>query len=88
MSRFNCDACGLCCQNLAANPLYSDLDDGTGVCRHYDRASRRCGIYAQRPLKCRIDESYEHSYSHHLTREQFHALNQAACETLKSKRTG
>lgn len=86
MSRFNCDACGLCCQNLDANPLYSDLDDGTGVCRHYDHASRRCGIYAQRPLKCRIDESYEHSYAHHLTREQFHALNQAACETLKSKK--
>ncbi|WAC00081.1 MULTISPECIES: YkgJ family cysteine cluster protein [Pseudomonas] len=87
MSRFNCDACGLCCQNLAGQPLYSDLDDGTGVCRHYDKGSSRCGIYEQRPLKCRIDDSYDHIYASHMSRAQFHVLNQAACETLKSKRT-
>lgn len=36
--RFHCDRCGACCLQLSCfGDLYVFLDDGSGVCRHYDR---------------------------------------------------
>lgn len=33
---------------------YLAMVDADGWCRHYDRASRRCTIYAERPEFCRV----------------------------------
>ena len=57
--RFHCDRCGACCLQLSRfGDLYAFLDDGSGVCRHYDREKRACTIYAQRPLLCRVEDGY------------------------------
>lgn len=34
---FNCDKCGLCCQNLNKSINADDLNDGTGVCVYYNK---------------------------------------------------
>ena len=44
---FKCDRCGLCCQNLSKSSLYGDLNDGTGVCRYFDRKSNLCKLQEQ-----------------------------------------
>lgn len=54
---FNCDKCGLCCRSLKKfGELYADLDDGSGVCKFFDKTSNLCTIYDMRPLKCRVED--------------------------------
>lgn len=61
---FQCDGCGACCLQLPLfGDIYAELDDGNGVCRHYDQETRRCTIYAQRPLQCRVDDGYRAWFS-------------------------
>lgn len=79
---FPCDKCGRCCESLAGNPLYRDLDDGTGTCRYFDRATRLCTIYEQRPQKCNIAAAYEW-FADKMTYEEFVRQNLAVCQQLK-----
>lgn len=83
---FNCDKCGLCCKNIGGSPIYSWLDRGDGICRHFDDASKLCRIYANRPILCNIDQSYERFFQNKMSREAFYALNMAACEALKQEK--
>lgn len=57
--KFQCDRCGLCCQNLNKSRLYNDLNDGTGVCRYYNELTKLCNIYKNRPDKCNINKMYQ-----------------------------
>ena len=82
MGDFRCDKCGLCCQNLKNNPLYSDLDDGTGVCIYYDRATHLCTIYDHRPIKCNVEKAYA-EYGFEMPYEEYVELNYEACRKLK-----
>ena len=59
---FPCDRCGLCCRNLSLSSLYSDLDDGHGVCRYFNAKTNKCNIYERRPLKCNIGDTTIPSY--------------------------
>lgn len=83
---FKCDKCGLCCQNIGNNPIYSDLDDGKGTCRYFDSLTNLCKIYANRPLKCRIDKAYEVWFKDSMKLEEYYKLNKEACELLKKSR--
>lgn len=83
---FICDRCGLCCQNIGGNPAYSDLDDGKGVCRHFDASSNLCGIYESRPLKCRVDDAYEFWFKNSIGLKEYYNLNYQACDALKNNR--
>jgi len=78
---FLCDKCGMCCRNLQLSALYADLDRGDGVCRYLK--GNLCSIYEKRPLKCRIDESYEIYFKSLMTREEYDTKNREACEFLK-----
>lgn len=81
--KFECDMCGLCCQNLKLSKLYADLDRGDGVCRNYDEATHRCLIYATRPIICNVEEYYQKYLSRTMTKKDYLALNYAACKKLK-----
>lgn len=78
---FKCDMCGKCCRNLRLSPLYSDLDNGKGICKHLN--GNLCSIYESRPLLCRIDESYEAFFKDVISREEYYRLNYEACDKLK-----
>lgn len=82
---FPCDCCGLCCQNLDKSPLYSDLHNGDGICRHFNQTTKKCTIYDTRPDKCNIDVSYEKYFSGKMTKEKFYELNIVACNKLKEE---
>lgn len=79
---FKCDKCGMCCRNVDKSPVYKELDDGTGKCRYLD--GNLCGIYENRPLLCRIDESYKVFFKDKMTLEEYYRLNYEVCQKLKS----
>ena len=82
---FRCDKCGFCCQSLAGVELYAGLDRGAGTCKFFDENSRLCTIYQDRPLLCRVDESYERYFADSMTREAYEQLNYEACSELKKR---
>ena len=84
---FECDRCGACCRNLNKSEIYKDLDRGDGCCKYYNDESKLCNIYEDRPLKCRIDDSYYAFYSKDMDIESYYALNKRACNMLRDTRT-
>ena len=79
--KFKCDKCGACCRNLNMSELYSDLDSGDGTCKYL--VGNLCSIYNERPLKCRIEESYYAFFSDEMSKEEFYQKNYEMCEQLK-----
>ena len=82
MAKFLCDKCGLCCQNLQGNPIYNDLDDGTGVCVHYHKDTHLCKIYENRPVKCNVEKAYS-EFGFEMSYDEYLKLNYEACGKLK-----
>lgn len=82
---FKCDSCGLCCRNVLASPLYSDLDRGDGVCRFFDDMTKLCRIYDQRPVRCNIDKMYDLYFKDKMSKKDYYKLNYDACSRLKNK---
>ncbi len=80
---FKCSQCGECCRHLDRSELYRELDRGDGVCRYL--SGNLCSIYENRPLLCRIDESYDKYFSEIYTRDEYYRLNEQACKSLQSE---
>ena len=79
---FECIQCGECCRHLDRSELYKDLDRGDGVCIYL--RGDLCSIYEDRPLICRIEESYNELFSEVYTKEEYYRLNEEACMRLRS----
>jgi Fe-S-cluster containining protein len=62
---------------------YKDLDRGDGVCKFLNE--NLCSIYEQRPLLCRVDESWEKIFSSKMSREDFYELNLKDFNALVNK---
>ena len=75
---FKCNKCGICSRNLDKSDLYKQLDRGDGVCKYLNK--NLCSIYQERPLICRIDESYEAYFSEVYSKEEYYKLNYEACQ--------
>ncbi len=80
---FNCTCCGECCRNLNKSDIYSELDGGNGICKYLN--GNKCSIYNERPLLCRIDESYEFYFKEKYSLEEYYELNYSVCKQLQSK---
>lgn len=80
---FQCSMCGECCKNLSSSDLYKELDRGDGVCKYLN--GTLCSIYENRPLPCRIDESYEMYFKEKYSKEEYYQLNYNACKKLQEK---
>lgn len=61
--------------------MYADLDRGDGVCKYL--VNNLCSIYQNRPIKCRIDESYELYFRKIYSLEEFYEINKTICNKLK-----
>ena len=84
---FECDVCGLCCQNLRGLSLYANLDRGDGVCRFYLEHNHKCSIYTTRPIICRVDDYYDAYLKNKISKECYYALNYEACNKLKNHKS-
>ena len=85
IERFVCDKCGMCCENLALSEEYADLNDGSGVCKYFDKDTRLCSIYEERPDKCNVEKCY-HQFSEQYTYSEYLEKNYEACRLLKGGR--
>ena len=82
---FNCDKCGLCCQQVSTSEIYAGLDRGDGICRYYDDSTKLCSIYDSRPIICNVDKAYQEFFQDKMSMEEYYALNYKSCQTLKKK---
>ena len=82
--RIVCDKCGLCCQSIKGHELYKDLDDGTGICKYFDKTTNLCNIYYHRPEKCNVEAMYKY-FADKLTFNEWINLNIISCQELKQK---
>lgn len=73
---FNCLKCGECCKNLHKSDFYKNLHNGNGICIYLK--NNECTIYKNRPLLCRIEESYIF-FKEKLTKEEYYELNYHEC---------
>lgn len=80
---FKCDKCGECCRNLQQSKIYRGLHNGDGVCKYLK--GNECSIYENRPLLCRVDESYNAFFQDKFTYDEYLQLNYKCCEILKIK---
>lgn len=78
---YNCEHCGCCCRNLDKSDIYAQLDRGDGVCKYLK--GNDCSIYENRPVLCRIDESYDRFFSGAMSRKEFYDINKQACKWLQ-----
>lgn len=78
---FKCDKCGECCRNLDKSPIYKNMHDGNGVCRFLK--GNICSIYNDRPLICRVDDSYEVFFKDEMSYDEYLQQNYLCCEILK-----
>ena len=81
---FKCDKCGECCRNLHLSDLYKELDKGDGVCKYLE--GNLCSIYNERPLLCRVDESYQKLFKEKVSYDEYLKLNEYYCEKFKNQR--
>lgn len=82
---FFCDKCGLCCRSLNNSQLYDDLNDGTGTCIYYDKATKLCSIYENRPEKCNVEKMYKY-FPCDVTWEEYVKFNLECCKNLKGRK--
>ena len=69
------------CEMLLAD-IYKELDDGTGKCKYL--SGNLCSIYDDRPLKCRIEDSYYAFFSDEMTKDEFYRQNYEMCKKLRN----
>lgn len=80
---FQCDACGECCRNVEKSAIYADLDRGDGTCKYLK--GNLCSIYDKRPLRCRVDESFEYYFKYVINKKDYYRLNYEICRSLKKR---
>lgn len=83
---FKCNQCGECCRNLDKSELYNQLDRGDGVCRYL--RGNLCSIYEERPLLCKIDESYNVYFKDTYSLEEYYKLNYEGCKKIRLNKGG
>lgn len=81
---FPCNQCGACCRHINRAIETQFLDRGDGICRHYQPNTKRCAIYATRPLICQVDKQYLINYRQQYSWLEFIELNTIACRVLET----
>ncbi|WP_326140721.1 YkgJ family cysteine cluster protein [Lysinibacillus capsici] len=81
-SQFPCTKCGACCMSIDEIDFLEHYNEN-GVCINLIEGG--CSIYTERPLLCRIDESYEAFFSSYMSKENFYLINAKACNELQEK---
>ena len=81
---FRCDMCGKCCRNLDKSPVYEEMHNGDGICCYL--IGNLCSIYKDRPLICRVDDSYDVFFKNDMSYDEYLQLNYESCEILKKSK--
>jgi len=80
---WKCHSCGKCCESV--KNILPDFALKSGACCHLDTKTRKCGIYFERPLICRVDKLYETNMKYFVTKDQYYAHQKMVCELTREK---
>jgi len=78
---WECNGCGKCCESI--KKILPDFALENGVCRYLDIETKRCRIYFERPLICRVDKYYEMNLKYFMEKDQYYTQQQIMCELVK-----
>jgi len=79
---FPCTLCGACCRSIEGISFLEEYNDA-GTCKKM--MDNQCSIYDDRPLLCRVDESYQEIFSEYMTLTEYYIENAKACNELQEK---
>ncbi|EKB13683.1 TPA: YkgJ family cysteine cluster protein [Aeromonas veronii] len=80
---FKCDGCGHCCENLQRNEVMQDMHSGDGICHFFNKVSRKCNIYENRPLVCRVDDYFRLHMVGSMSKSEYYKANIHYCDLIK-----
>lgn len=80
--KFECKKCGECCRNLNMSDIYREMHKGDGICIYLNE--NICTIYEDRPLLCRIEESYP-LFQDLFSKNEYYELNYKECRKFIKK---
>jgi Fe-S-cluster containining protein len=93
---FNCSGCGLCCTKIKvildtkeSSPVKHIIDQfphtarEDGSCEKYDRETKKCTVYEDRPLLCRVDEMHKH-WPEKMSLQEYYKRTEQVCKILQS----
>ncbi len=101
-TKFSCHGCGACCMMVGdllksddnVNPEYLTLlkafpykADKNGWCEKMDE-DLKCSVYEERPLLCRINDTWKALFSKDQKLEDYHAKTTMACKRLMEIKLG
>lgn len=82
---FKCDQCGLCCMHVNRAVIDYDINMENGVCRYFNKRTKLCEIYDDRPIFCNVDKFYEKYFRDKYSREDYYSVNYDICNKLKER---
>lgn len=83
---FPCLICGLCCEKAAMVPQLQPYIGGDSFCRNYDKETKKCRIYSQRPEICNTRQMYEKYFQSTMSEPEFMIKNLEVCYTLNMEK--
>jgi len=96
---FSCTGCGLCCTKVGeilkhkeSSPVKNIVEqfpykaDESGACEKYDKETKKCTVYEDRPLMCRVDEMHKH-WPERMSIEEYYKRTEEVCNFLQSNLT-
>lgn len=78
---FDCSGCGICCEHTAPHP---DVEAVDGTCVKFNKETRKCSDYENRPRVCNVCASYE-DFKDQYSEEEYLKVNYDACRYLAAR---
>ena len=94
--KFTCTQCGLCCTKVGfalsqKDHIYQTLIDAfpfkadeSGACEKYDKESKKCTVYENRPTICRV-EMVRQLFHSDMNKDKYNAASEEACRILQKE---
>ena len=83
---FPCLICGLCCEKAAMVLQLQPYIGEDGLCKYYDKETKKCRIYLHRPEICNTCQMYEKYFQSIMSEPEFMIKNLEVCYTLNMEK--
>lgn len=83
---FPCLICGLCCEKAVMVPQLQPYIGKDGFCKNYDKVTKKCHIYQNRPEICNTRQMYEKYFRSTMSESEFIVKNLEVCYALNMEK--
>lgn len=86
MMEFPCLICGLCCEKASMVPQLQPYIGKDGLCKNYNKVTKKCYIYSHRPKICNTQQMYKDYFQDVMSESEFIVKNLEVCYALNMKK--